>query len=307
MCILKTENLNKRVTDAFGLKDINLQINEGEFVSIIGQNGAGKTTLLRILSGLSKFDSGKVTICNIPINKSRKVNQYLGIVQQSKGMPDTLTVEEYIKFQSRLRSADPNLLNKLIDTFDIKKFYNQQLSTLSGGNLRKLHIMIAIMHNPKIVIMDEPTVGLDPVVRNDMWNFIKELKKIGISVLISTHYLDEAEALGDKIIILNNGEIVNSGNVEDVKKEYAKDYGLTIEFVDKEEAEKFINIINDLKIPFVKSVSSMLNVVKVYTDVLEYSYLPRLVGFIKEYSLKITGIEFFKLTLEEILLAIGEN
>lgn len=304
MDILRTEKLNKRVSDTFSLQDINIQINEGEFVSLIGKNGAGKTTLLRVLSGLSKFDSGKVTICDIPISKRNKVNQYLGIIQQAKGLPDTLTVKEYINFQCRMRKGDPAMLEQLVDILDIKQFYNQYLSSLSGGNLRKIHIIIAIVHKPKIVIMDEPTAGLDPVVRCDMWNFIKGLKQLGISALISTHYLDEADNLADNLIILNEGKVVSTGKTEDIKKEYLKDHGLTLEFDTPAQAARYAGILQELQLPFVKTVANELNYSKVNTDAPNSNYLYQLSKLAEQSELALKGISFYKLTLEDILLVL---
>jgi len=305
MCILQTNNLYKKVSNKFSIRDINLQIESGDFLALIGRNGAGKTTLLRIVSGLLKYDKGQVLINGIPVEKSNKVNKLIGIVQQSKGLPDSLTVKEYIKFQARLRNADTKLLNDLIEISGLTEFYNQYLSTLSGGNLRKLHIMLSIMNKPKLVIMDEPTVGLDPVVRKDMWSYIHSLKELGISAIISTHYLDEAEELGNKVAIIDNGRIVASGTKAEIKKIYNEDNGLEIDAIDINDA---INLSNDIKksnLDFIKSVNVFGKRIKILTTEFDYSYLPIIVKLIAEWNYKIKMIKFLDLSIEDVLLKIS--
>ncbi|ACL75328.1 ABC transporter ATP-binding protein [Ruminiclostridium cellulolyticum] len=305
MYVLEIKNLFKKVSDEFSLKDINLTIENGDFVSLIGKNGAGKTTLLRILSGLIKYDKGKVFIDGIPVEKSNKVNKVIGIVQQYKGMPDTLTVQEYIKFQARLKNADSKLLNDLIEISGLSKFSNQYLSTLSGGNLRKMHIMFSIMHKPKLVIMDEPTVGLDPVVRKEMWDYIYGLREIGISAIISTHYLDEAEQLGNKIAIIDNGNLLTSGTKEQVKELYTSEDGLDILTVDDENALEILKYIIELNLNFITKSEVMGNRVRVYTDSLDFSYLPTLVNLLSEHNFKIKTIKFLEPSIEELLMKIS--
>ncbi|SCY96301.1 ABC transporter ATP-binding protein [Alkaliphilus peptidifermentans] len=304
MDILQTCELYKKVSDKFSLKNINLNIESGDFLALIGKNGAGKTTLLRIISGLLRYDTGKVLIDGIPVEKSSKVNKLIGIVQQSKGLPDSLTVQEYVRFQGRLRNADIKVLNGLIEISGLTEYYNQYLSTLSGGNLRKLHIMLSIMHKPKLVIMDEPTVGLDPIVRRDIWKYIYSLKELGISAIISTHYIDEAEILSDKIAIIDNGSIVTSGTKDEIKKLYNEENGLEVTLIDNNEALSFLNEIAKLNIDFIKSANVFNDKVKIITNGYDCSYLLLISKFLAEGAYKVKMIKLLDLSIEDVLVKI---
>lgn len=220
-CILKIENLSKNFNGFTALNGISCEIARGDFFGLIGPNGAGKSTLLKILCGTVIPTGGRVWIAGLDLMQDgRKIKYKLGIVPQDDNLDEDLSVFENLivysmyfgiaKKESILRSG------QLLDFFDLQEKKRSKVSALSGGLRRRLMIARALINNPDIIMLDEPTSGLDPDYRLNIWNKLTALNKNGVTILMSTHYMEEAERLFKNMIILNHGNIVLSGRMEDI-------------------------------------------------------------------------------------------
>jgi len=204
------------------LRGISFSVNSGEVFSLLGPNGAGKTTTVKILSCVLKPTKGKVSVLgfNVP-EMCNEVRKIVGIVpQEFQGFSD-LTVEDNIKYFSGLYNKKSDI-DELIDILDLKKYVKTKFKQLSGGYKRRVAIACALAGEPKILYLDEPTVGLDPKSRRNLWDIVRDLKRSGITVLLTTHYLDEAEILSDKVAVIYDGRIVRIGTPRELMSEFNK-------------------------------------------------------------------------------------
>lgn len=226
MQVLSLEKINKKIKDKVILKDITFSLNEGEILGLLGPNGAGKTTMMKIISGLSLANSGKIEILGFDANKERnKIKSQIGFVMQDNNMEREFSVKEALVYYARLYKVKnyKRAVEDMISQFEMNDWQDRKIDNLSGGMARKAMIARALLVKPKILLLDEPSVGLDPDVRYDIWQEIKKLKKMGISVIITTHYMEEADYLCDKIAILKQGVLLALDEVEKIKQIMRKD------------------------------------------------------------------------------------
>ncbi len=218
--MLKIEKLKKSYGGRPVLQDLNLNIAAGEIYGLLGQNGAGKTTTINIICNLLKADSGEIVINNQPVSEATK--KLLGIAPQENLLYKTLSCEENLNFYAQIyglkaqeRREQVQICLAAVNLLDRAK---SPVETLSGGMQRRLNIAVALVHQPKLVILDEPTTGLDIEARYEIWDLIRSLKSQGITVLLTTHLLDEAERLCQRIGIMKWGRIVAEGSLEELRK-----------------------------------------------------------------------------------------
>ncbi|MBD2683094.1 MULTISPECIES: ABC transporter ATP-binding protein [Nostoc] len=217
--MLKIENLNKSYKLRKVLQNLNLHINSGEIYGLLGANGAGKTTTINIICNLLKPDSGNVIINHQPVSQATK--KIIGIAPQENLLYKTLTCEENLKFFADIYGLDRKTRQKQIkETLAAVNLLDRAKSpveTLSGGMQRRLNIAVALVHQPKLVILDEPTTGLDIESRYEIWELIRQLKNQGVTILLTTHLLDEAERLCQRIGILKDGQILAEGSLTQLR------------------------------------------------------------------------------------------
>jgi len=213
MSAIKIKNLMKSYGNFLALKGINLEIEEGEIFALLGPNGAGKTTLIRILAEGLKFDSGDIEVLGEKLSK--KTARLIGYVPQESISYDLLTVEENLGFYADLYDAPREKVKELIKRFDLPA--KKKAKELSGGFKRRLNLAISLLYEPKILILDEPSTGLDVPSRRQLWDLIKGFKAEGKTILLATHYMEEAEALADRIAIMNEGRVVAVGTADELK------------------------------------------------------------------------------------------
>ena len=210
--IISVKNLTKKYDDEFlAIKNLNLDINQGEIIALLGPNGAGKTTLISTICGLSSITSGSITVNGFDVIKDyRKTREIIGLVPQELALEPFEKVINSVKFSRRLfgKKDDDNYLDQLLDKLQLHDKKNNIIKSLSGGMKRRVMIAKALSHNPKILFLDEPTAGVDVELRKDMWNIIKELKEDGVTIILTTHYIEEAEMIADRIGIINHGELL---------------------------------------------------------------------------------------------------
>ena len=206
--ILLVKNLHKSYEGIEVVKGISLTVEKGEVFGILGPNGAGKTTSLEMIEGLRPMDSGSVRLASIDVNKDPDaVKEVIGVQLQSTSFLDKLTLREHLKMFGALynQSVHPDELLAQVGLEGKSKSY---VENLSGGQRQRFSIASALVNEPKVLFLDEPTTGLDPQARRNLWDLVKAIRKRGITVVITTHYMDEAEVLCDRIAIMDEGKII---------------------------------------------------------------------------------------------------
>ena len=224
---IETKNLTKKFKDKVAVNNLNLQIKEGELFALLGVNGAGKTTTIKMLSGLILPTSGDITIENMNMKKDVfKIKEILNVSPQETAIAPNLTVKENLEFMAGVYQIEnkDSKIEELIKMFKLKDVINKKAKTLSGGWQRRVSIAISLINDPKILFLDEPTLGLDVIARKELWKVISELKG-KITIILTTHYMEEAESLSDRIGIMVSGNLVDLGTSKElIKKTKAKNF-----------------------------------------------------------------------------------
>jgi ABC-2 type transport system ATP-binding protein len=218
--IIEVDGMTRRYgsgkTSFEAVSDLSLSIQEGELFGLLGTNGAGKTSTLEIIQGLSRPSEGTVSIMGMdPVRDRRDVRSNLGIMLQKGGLPSDLTALESLEMWAGTCSR-PLPAREVLERVDLGDRGGTRVKFLSGGEQRRLDLACAIIGQPRVLFLDEPTTGLDPESRRNTWVLIEELKKSGVTIMLTTHYLDEAERLCDRLAIMHKGRVVRSGTVADV-------------------------------------------------------------------------------------------
>ncbi len=238
--IIEVEHLIKRYkkSERNSVDDVSFYVERGSFFSLLGPNGAGKTTIISILTSLLSVTSGSVRIAGFDIEKeAHKVRQNIGVIFQNPSLDLNLTAEENIRFHAILYNLFPfspsyslmpkkykNKVDELAELVGIQNELNKPVKTFSGGMKRKLEIVRSLIHKPKVLFLDEPTTGLDPISRHNLWQYLQDIrKKEDVTIFLTTHYLDEAEG-SDYICIIDDGKIINEGKPQDIKEKLIKKY-----------------------------------------------------------------------------------
>jgi ABC-2 type transport system ATP-binding protein len=210
--IITVTSLVKKYDNKFlALNGLNLNINQGEIIALLGPNGAGKTTLISTICGLTSITSGKIEVNGFDVIKDyRKTREIIGLVPQELALEPFEKVINSVRFSRRLfgKKDDNKYLDQLLIKLQLFDKKNNIIKSLSGGMKRRVMIAKALSHNPSILFLDEPTAGVDVELRKDMWNIIRELKKEGVTIILTTHYIEEAEMMADRIGIINHGELL---------------------------------------------------------------------------------------------------
>jgi len=211
----------KKNKKTLALQDFNIQIKKGSIHGLLGPNGAGKSTFINILGSLVKKDSGIINICNLNIDTATKQSKFkIGIVPQELNIDPFFTPHELLELQAGLygiRKADRKT-NEILENVGLIDEKNSYARTLSGGMRRRLLVAKALVHSPEMLILDEPTAGVDVDLRRSLWTYIKKINKLGTTICLTTHYLEEAEELCDRITIINNGKVIKDDTKSNLLK-----------------------------------------------------------------------------------------
>lgn len=219
---------NNKVIKKRAVDGISLEISKGEIFGLLGPNGAGKTTTIRMLTMLTQPDSGNVYYGGIRMkDNQQEIKKMIGVVPQHINFDQDLTVGENMELNARLhhmgREERQNRIKELLEYVELSDTVNNGVRSLSGGMKRRLLIARALIHSPQIIFMDEPTVALDPQVRRRIWSLIKELSSKGVTVLLTTHYIEEAEELCNRVAMLNKGKLLEIDTPKNFCSKYNKD------------------------------------------------------------------------------------
>lgn len=303
MATIEVQNLIKQYKQSkeLAVNNISFSVNKGEFFAFLGPNGAGKTTTLSILTTTLSKTSGNVCVAGHDVDtESSIVRRNIGVIFQSPSLDLNLTAEENIRFHCMLYNIYPfrlafalmpknykKRIQKLAGLLGIEEQMFRPIKTLSGGMKRKFEIVRSLMHSPHVLFLDEPTTGLDPLSRKNLWNYLKEVRKNEqITIFLTTHYLEEAED-ADRIAIIDDGEIVSYGTPSQIKRDLIDEY-LLLDAKDRQklkseldklelpllEAEPFkVSLKNENAQEIIKRIETPLSLLKIHTPTLEEAYL----------------------------------
>ncbi|NOR86324.1 MAG: ATP-binding cassette domain-containing protein [Bacteroidales bacterium] len=236
--MIKIENISKKFDSFTALDQLNLHVKKGEFYSLLGPNGAGKTTCINIISNITKATQGSVEIDGLNTSKhSLKVKKRIGIVPQEIALYEDLTAGENLKFWGKINGVDSSKLNKKIDEvlgfLDLLDQKDKLISSYSGGMKRRINIAAALLHDPEVLFMDEPTVGIDPQSRLFTYEIFEKLHQQGKTIFYTSHNMEEVERLSDRIGIIDHGKLIAEGSLEELKRQLSMEETLVVSFKKK--------------------------------------------------------------------------
>ncbi|MBZ5703036.1 MAG: ABC transporter ATP-binding protein [Acidobacteriia bacterium] len=216
--VLQVENLTKRYGNVEAIRGVSFEVQEGEVFGLLGPNGAGKTSTIEILEGLRTPDGGRVSVCGLdPQRNPEELKREIGATLQATSLPDKMRVLEALKlfatFYERRRSPE-----ELLKRFGLAEKRNAFYSTLSGGQKQRLALAMALVNDPRVLFFDEPTAGLDPQVRREIYDVIEELRREKKTIVLTTHYIEEAERLCDRVAIVDHGKVIAQGTPRELKQ-----------------------------------------------------------------------------------------
>ena len=300
--MISVKNLNKIYPDNFyALSNISLDIKQGEVFALLGPNGAGKTTLISSVCGLTKQTSGEIKVSNFDTIKDyKKTRSLIGLVPQEFPLENYESVLNTVNFSRGLfgKKPDENHVKKVLQSLKLWDKKDSPIITLSGGMKRRVLIAKALSHNPKILFLDEPTSGVDIQLRKEMWEMILKLKRSGVTVILTTHYIKEAETIADRIGILNKGELILVENKENLINKFGEKT-IIIEFAKKiykipEQIKAFDSFITD------DNLCLVIKKLKNQKDV----NITNIMKVISELEIPIIDIKTEESSLEDIFLDI---
>ena len=297
---ISINNLSKVYDNGFNaLKNINLSIKKGEIFAMLGPNGAGKTTLISIICGIVNPSSGNVSVDNFDIiNDYRETRSRIGLVPQELTLEQFETVFNNVSYSRGLygKKPDPNHIEKILKKLSLWDKKDLKLRQLSGGMKRRVLIAKALSHEPSILFLDEPTAGVDVELRKEMWKVVEQLRKTGVTIILTTHYIEEAEAIADRVGVINQGEII----VVDETKELLKKMGskkLTVDLHEK---------IDEIPLPLQKYQlslgSNLMSLIYTYNVQAKQTGITTLLQDLKDAGLKLKDLKTEQSTLEKIFV-----
>ena len=300
--LISINKLSKTYSNGLNaLKNINLNIKKGEILAMLGPNGAGKTTLISIICGIVTPSSGKVDVDGFDIIKDyRKTRSKIGLVPQELTLESFETVFNNVSYTRGLYSKPPNpkYIEKILKELSLWDKKDNRLRQLSGGMKRRVLIAKALSHQPSILFLDEPTAGVDVELRKDMWKIVERLRDNGVTIILTTHYIEEAEAIADRVAVINNGEII----LVDQKKELLSKMGRKKLRIDLH--EKTNSIPESLKKYDLELSNNKLSITYSYDTQQQRTGITNLLQDLKDQGLKLKDLKTEESTLEKIFVTL---
>jgi len=300
------KNLSKVYDNGFtALKNINLNIKKGEIFAMLGPNGAGKTTLISIICGIVTPSLGKITVDNFNIiDDYRETRSRIGLVPQELSLEQFETVFNNVSYSRGLygKKPDPSHIEKILKQLSLWDKKDLSLRQLSGGMKRRVLIAKALSHEPQILFLDEPTAGVDVELRQDMWKIVESLRKTGVTIILTTHYIEEAEAIADRVGVINQGEIIVVDKTEELLKKMGHKK-LTVEL--QEEIKEIPKTLENYNLIL---GNNKMSVVYTYNVQTKQTGITNLLQDLKDAGLKLKDLKTEQSTLEKIFVnLVREN
>lgn len=299
--IIETHNISKKFDDFTAVDGVNLKVERNSVYGLLGPNGAGKTTLISMLCTILKPNGGTATVNGYDIVKqSKEVRASIGIVFQSRALDDILTGREHLEMHASLYGVPKDIrakrIDEILDLIDLGEKADEFTKTYSGGMKRRLEIGRGLIHYPKVLFLDEPTLGLDPQTREKIWEYIENLnKREDITVFLTTHYMDEADKLCDKISIFDKGNIVTTNSPKNLKRELKADT-ITITVDDPQKFQKLAKDIDFIKEMYVKDGEIKLMVER------GENLITKVVNFAGKNGIEVKSVELDHPNLEDVFI-----
>jgi ABC-2 type transport system ATP-binding protein len=306
-------DLCKSFGDRLVVDNLNLKIYPGELYALLGDNGAGKTTTIGMLTTLLKPTSGTFTVCGFDGRKQpEKAKGTFGIVSQDIAIYQELTAYENLKFIADLHGIAPGIADErirdLLEKSGLTDRANDRAGVFSGGMQRKLTIAGALLHSPKVLFMDEPTVGLDPAARRQIWESLKEFRAMGVTILLTTHYLEEAELLADRIGIFREGKLVVEGTIDQLRLKIRGIRGIAVRLTDRHESDKIEAMMAEIRALFGDAQFDQLrNTITLQqpSDAELVGNLQNILNWLSDKNIPFSRFATSEPTLEEVFMAIS--
>ena len=303
--IISIQNLTKSYDSGFqALKGISLEINAGEIIALLGPNGAGKTTLIGVVCGLVTLSSGNVHVGGFDIEKEpRKARQMIGLVPQEIALDMFETVWNSVRFSRGLFGLPRNdaYLEKVLRSLSLWDKKDNQCRELSGGMKRRVMIAKALSHEPKVLFLDEPTAGVDVNLRRDMWHVVRDLRATGVTVILTTHYIEEAEEMADRVAVINQGEILLVDRKDALMQQFGKKV-LTLELRQK------IDALPDSLSQYELSLSEDgQTLTYAYDTAKAHTGITRMIADLAAEGLNVRDLDSSKSSLEDVFLTLVEE
>ena len=296
--LIKIDNVRKSYADGFeALKGVNLEIKKGEILALLGPNGAGKTTLINAICGIVIPTSGTITVDGFDVVKDyRQTRSLIGLVPQELTLEAFEQVFQNVSYTRGLygKKKDPAFIEKILKDLSLWDKKDNRLRELSGGMKRRALIAKALSHEPKILFLDEPTAGVDINLRRDMWRVVLELQKKGVTIILTTHYIEEAEAIADRVSVINHGEIIITDNKADLMQKMGQKM-LTIEL--QEPVSQIPPALQAYKLSVIKEGNALTYS---YNSQAESTGITTLLQEIKQAGLKLKDLQSSQTSLENI-------
>jgi ABC-2 type transport system ATP-binding protein len=285
------------------VRGVNIDVLRGEIFGFLGPNGAGKTTTLRMLTTLLPIDSGQATVAGFDVaSEPKRVRERIGYVSQLGGADDMATGMENLVLQGRLYGGAADSVRRraadLAEVLDLVDFAQRKVITYSGGQRRRLDVALGMIHKPDVLFLDEPTTGLDPQNRANLWDHIRALRERGTTVFLTTHYLEEADALCDRLMIMDHGTIVAEGTPRDLKRRVAGD-SVVVRLRDEQMAERAALLLRQQ--PYVRELSTEAGTMRLYVED-GGAAVPELLRLLDREAVALKSISLSEPTLDDVFL-----
>ncbi len=298
--VIAVDHVHKRFKKVHAVNDLSLTINRGEFIALLGPNGAGKTTLVEMIEGLQQPDQGTISVLGKTWKKHETfLRSKIGLALQETRLIDKLTTKETVELFASFYGKSKGIAQDIIKLVNLEEKQNSLTETLSGGQKQRLALGLAIINQPEILILDEPTIGLDPHARREIWDILRALKQRCTTLILTTHYMEEAEMLCDRICILHKGRILTQGTLEELLAKHRQEE--VVEFQLSHDREK-------------AAIKTLPQVLKYHWDETSaqgavvvtkaISFLPALYHLADEAGFAITNITLRQQTLDDLFITL---
>lgn len=301
--MVEARNLHKTFGDVVAVDDLSLDVSSGEVVGLLGPNGAGKTTTIKMLTTLTSIEGGSASVGSFDVaTEGDKVRRSIGLAGQSAAVDDKLTARENLDLFARLyhlpKSERKARVEGLIEKFRLTEFADRLVGTLSGGQHRRVDIVAALIANPAAIFLDEPTTGLDPRSRAEIWEEIRLLADGGAAVILTTQYLDEADQLADRIILIDRGRVVAEGSQADLKNQLGRDV-LQVRVSDAADVERVVAALNG-------GEAHVINEKTIHVSVGSAAKSLAVLGSIRDAGVELEDFSLTKPTLDDVFMAFTD-
>lgn len=298
--VIEIKHVSKSFKEIKAVNNLSLTIYEGEYIALLGPNGAGKTTFIEMIEGIQRPDKGAISILGMNWNEhEQKLHDLIGLSLQETKFMDKITAKETIDLFGSFYGLNTNRTEQILELVNLTEKRNAFTSQLSGGQKQRLAIGIALLNNPKVLLLDEPTTGLDPAARREIWKILKQLRQdFNTTMILTTHYMEEAEVLCERILIMDKGEFIATGTLPELIAKHGEGDLIEITF----EKDYDLSVANIFGIKKLKWISPHTKA-QIFVDNIS-QVLPSIIEITKGSDIQITQLSSRKMTLDDLFISM---